>query len=189
MALLKGRRRGLVAAVCLAAFCRSLAVAQRDSMPEYQVKAAFLFNFAHFVEWPGEAFTDATSPVVIGVFGDDPFGSYLDDIVRGETVSRRRLVIERYRTVEEIGACHILFVPRSEAIRMPAVLAHVRGRSVLTVSDLDGGADPEEAIRLVTENSRIRMRINLEAARAARLTISSKLLRPAEIVSPRENGK
>ena len=80
----------------------------QTELSEYQLKAVFLFNFSKFVEWPAEAFADDESPLGVGVFGNDPFGGMLDDIVQGEKVGRRALIVHRYRRVEEIGVCHIL---------------------------------------------------------------------------------
>jgi hypothetical protein len=159
------------------------AVAQASASPEYQLKAVFLFNFAQFVEWPAGAFAGPDTPLVIGVLGEDPFGSYLDETVRGETVNGRPYEVQRYRGVEEIGTCHILFVSRRGADRLQGVLDSLRGRSILTVSDAEGFAGRGGMIRFVTDRNRIRLRINLEAAQAADLTLSSKLLRPAQIVS------
>lgn len=157
--------------------------AQQGPAPEYQVKAAFLFNFAQFVEWPAAAFPEPDSPMVIGVLGEDPFGGDLEAIVRGEVVNGHPLTVERFGRVEEITACHILFVSKGEAARLDRILAALKGRSILTVGDMRDFAGRGGMIRFVTDRSRIRLRINLEAARADELTISSKLLRPADIVS------
>ena len=107
---------------------------------EYQLKAVFLFNFAQFVEWPPEAFPDAQTPLVIGVLGEDPFGAYLDETVRGERVNNRSLVVQRYRRVDEIKTCHILFISRSEADRLEQILVRLKGRNILTVGDAEGFA-------------------------------------------------
>lgn len=149
---------------------------------EYQVKAVFLFNFSQFVDWPPAAFARPRSPITICVLGHDPFGAALDDIVQGEIVNGRPLEVQRYRTVEELGDCHILFIDRSEQSRFGEILAQLDGRSVLTVGDVDGFARRGGMIRFVTVGNKIRLRVNLDAAQAAGLTISSKLLRPAEIV-------
>jgi hypothetical protein len=151
--------------------------------PEYQLKAVFLFNFAQFVEWPVSAFPDRDAPLVIGILGDDPFGAYLDETVRGERVNDHPLVVKRFRRVEDIEACHILFVSEPGKGRLKPILDSLDGRSVLTVSDVERFAARGGMIGFVTEQHRIRLRINLAAAKAADLTISSKLLRPSEIVS------
>ena len=149
---------------------------------EYQVKAVFLFNFAQFVDWPAEAFPRPDAPFVIGILGEDPFGSQLDDVVRGETVNKRPLVVERYRSVADIRDCNILFIGGNEGGHLDEILMALKGRSILTVGDADPAGQRGVMIQLVNENNRIRLRINVAAAKAGNLTISSKLLRPAEIV-------
>jgi len=163
---------------------RSDLPAQTTTSPEYQIKAVFLFNFAQFVEWPTNAFAGAESPLIIGVLGDDPFGAYLDEIVRGQKVNHRPLAIQRYRGLEEIKTCHLLFVSQSEKYRLDQILASLKDRNILTVGDAESFAQRGGMVRFVTEKNKIRLRINLEAATEAKLTISSKLLRPAEIVAP-----
>lgn len=154
---------------------------------EYQLKAVFLFNFSQFVSWPTNAFSEPNSPLVIGVLGTDPFGANLDAVVRGEKVNGHPLEVRRYSKVEEVGPCHILFISQSEASRLETILETLKGRNILTVSDVDQAARRGVMIRFATENNKIRLRINLAAAEAAGLTISSKLLRPATIVAG-DNG-
>jgi hypothetical protein len=160
-----------------------LANSAAETSPEYQVKAVFLFNFAQFVEWPPQSYEDPAAPFVIGVLGTDPFGSALEGAVRGETLNGRSFVIERYRSVTEIRHCQILFISRSEAAHIAEIGAALAGHSILTVSDIEDPAQRGVMIRFVAENNRIRLRINADAAKAAGLSISSKLLRPAEIVT------
>src|SRR2546426_3168378 len=114
--------------------------AQTPPAPEYQVKAVFLFNFAQFVEWPANAFPETRTPLVIGVLGEDPFGAYLDETVRGEKVNDQSLAVQRYRRVEEIKTCHVLFISRSEADRLEQIFNGLKGRNILTVGDCDGFA-------------------------------------------------
>jgi hypothetical protein len=159
------------------------ASAQTGVTKDYQVKAVFLFNFAQFVEWPASAFADASSPIVIGVLGEDPFGTYLDETVRGEKVDNRPLEVQRYRRVDEIKACHILFISRSEASQLEQILVSLKDRSLLVVGDGDDFARRGGMIRLATIQNKIRLIINVEAAKTASLTISSKLLRSAELVT------
>jgi hypothetical protein len=147
---------------------------------EHQVKAVFLFNLAQFVEWPAKAFPEPGAPLIIGVLGEDPFGSYLDETLRGESVRSRPLMLQRYRRVSEIKVCHMLFISRSESDRLDQIFATLRGRNVLTVGDADDFISRGGMIRLVTEKNKIRIRINVGAVRAAGLTISSKLLRLAQ---------
>jgi hypothetical protein len=163
--------------------CVSYALAQTATSKEHQVKAIFLFNFTQFVEWPPAAGADAQKPFVIGVLGDDPFGAYLDDAVRGERVNGRPLAVERFRRLDEAKACQILFISRSETSKLVPNLEGLKGRGILTVSEITDFGRRGGMIEFVNEKGKIRLKINVEAAKAARLTISSKLLRPAEIVS------
>lgn len=146
-------------------------------LAEYQVKAAYLFNFGQFVEWPDAAYASPTAPFVIGIIGDDPFGSVIDDIVRGESLAGHPLAVRRFKNPDEISGCNILFIGRSEAPRIEQTLQALRGRHILTVTDVAGAESQAAIIVLKTENNRIRMRINAEEARANKLVISSKLLR------------
>jgi hypothetical protein len=176
-------RLSLVIAALISLVVSGLAISAPATSPEYQVKAVFLFNFAQFVEWPTQSFEDAAAPFVIGVLGADPFGSALEAAVRGETLNGRSFVVERYRSVTEIRHCQVLFISRSEEAHIGEISAALAGRSILTVSDIEGPAQRGVMIRFVAENNRIRLRINVDAAKAAGLSISSKLLRPAELVT------
>jgi hypothetical protein len=155
-----------------------------EPVSEYQLKAVFLFNFTQFVEWPAAALPAENAPFVIGVLGADPFGATLDGVVKGETEHGHALAIERYRSIAEIRNCQILFIPASELTHMQEILATLKGRSVLTVTDADDPSLRGVIIGLIRRDNRIRMRIDLQAAKASNLIISSKLLRPAEIVGP-----
>ena len=153
-------------------------LAQTAPIPDYQVKAVFLFNFAQFVSWPSQ---EPDAPLVIGILGDDPFGSYLDETVRGEKVNGRSLTIQRFRRGAEPRNPNILFIAQSERERAAQIVSNLKGRSVLTVSDIDGFAELGGMIQFFTEQNKIRMRINLNAVKAANLKVSSKLLRVAEV--------
>jgi uncharacterized protein DUF4154 len=157
--------------------------AQAARASEYQLKAVFLFNFAQFVDWPADAFPDSTTPVVIGILGDDPFEGLLDQTVRDERLGGRPFQVRRYHSVDEIKACHILFIRRPDGARLEETLARLKNRPILTVSDIDGFAERGGMIRFVTDRNRIRLQINQESVEAAHLTISSKLLRVAEVIT------
>ena len=154
---------------------------------EFQIKAAFLYNFAQFVDWPPNTFKTPESPLVIGILGQDPFGTFLDDLVKGERANGRTLVIERYKTLNELGECHVLFVSGSEGRRIEEVAERLKGRSILTVCDWEAYARQGAIVWFAMERHRVRLRINLDAAKAAGLTISSKLLRSAETVTVSQN--
>lgn len=177
-----GRRARWLALVFLSTWVLTPLQAQKPTFNERELKAVFLLNFARFVEWPASAFERAQSPIVIGVLGDDPFGRVLDGVVEGEMAMNRPLTVQRFAHAEGVVACHILFVSLSDDRRYEQLLASLRGRPILTVGDSEGFATRGGMIRFVTERNRIRLRVNVEAAKAAGLTLSSRLLRAAEIV-------
>lgn len=181
MVVLKTSALGLLL-LLLAAAVPAGADARSDL--EYQVKAAFLFNFAKFVEWPADAFERPRDPVAICVMGKDPFGESLDSVVRGETVNGRPLVVRRPRQTLEARGCHILFLARSERGRQDEILSSVEGAGILTVGEDDGFLTDGGIIRFVLEENRVRFEINLAAAEANRLKLSSQLLRLARSVVP-----
>ncbi|HYJ41938.1 MAG TPA: YfiR family protein [Steroidobacteraceae bacterium] len=180
-------RRWLLGAVCVVAAGVCSAALSAPPVAEYQVKAAYLFNFGQFVEWPLQAYDSPGAPFVIGVVGDDPFGKILDDVIAGESLGGHPLVVRRFKNPEDISACNILFIGRSETARLEETLKVLQGRSVLTVTDIAGAEHRGAVIALVNENNRIRMRINVATAKANNLVISSKLLRPADVVG-KEGG-
>ena len=154
---------------------------------EYQVKAAFLFNFTQFVEWPAGSPEATGSPFVIGILGENPFGNYLREIIAGESINGHRLTIQQYKNVDEIKLCHILFINAADNRHIGEVTTALKGRSILTVSDAASFIDAGGMIRLSTINNKIKIQVNPAKAREAGLTISSKLLGVAEIVSPNNN--
>jgi hypothetical protein len=149
---------------------------------EYQVKAVFLFNFTQFVDWPVDSFNEATSPFIICIFGEDPFGPYLEKIIAGEKVEEHTIIIKRVSKIEDAKGCHILFINASGVNRLKEILTSVEGQPILTVSDANNFAKNGGVIRMYTEDKKIKIRINLTAAKASELTISSKLLGIADIV-------
>jgi hypothetical protein len=157
--------------------------AEPGNYKEYQIKAAFLYNFTQFIEWPTNAFPEAGAPLKIGILGNDPFGKTLDDLVRDEKVNGHPLVVSRHRRLEEFKDCHILFVSQSEMSRVDDILHALKGRPILTVGESENFARNGGIIRFITEKNKTRLRINANAAKDANLTISAKLLRLAEIVT------
>jgi uncharacterized protein DUF4154 len=149
---------------------------------EYDLKAAFMFHFAQFVQWPQDALPERNTPLTIGILGEDPFGKSLDEIVANEAVGGHKLVVRRFQNVNQITSCHILFISPSEAGRMDQILQHLGRRSILTVGETKDFAVRSGIIGFVISEKRLRLAINLAAANAARLTISSKLLRQSQIV-------
>jgi hypothetical protein len=157
-------------------------LADRHAAEEYRVKAAFLYNFTKFVEWPEIVFRDASDPFVIAVLGEDPFGSALD-ILKGKTVNGRPLIVRRAAAIGELGRFHLLFVAASERSRLASVLPAAHAMHALTVGDVKGFAEQGGAIQLVRDGDRIGFRVNQDASRRAELKVSSKLLALARAVT------
>jgi uncharacterized protein DUF4154 len=179
--------RGLVAcALSLCLFCigapSPAATQQADSPSEYQVKAAFLFNFAKFVEWPADAFAGPQAPFAICVLGQDPFGPLLDAALAGKTMGSHPVSLRRIKEHSEARRCHIVFVSASEVRNYLEVIDTVRGSSVLLVGDTDGFAALGGMIEFTLEGNHVRFLINPDAAQRAGLMLSSKLLMLARIV-------
>lgn len=150
---------------------------------EYQIKAVFLFNFTQFVEWPESAFPSEETPLVIGILGEDPFNSYLDEVISNEKVNNHPLIIQRFKSIEQIKTCHILFISKSHMDKMTKIMSSLKGKNTLTVSDGSNFIKEGGMVRFVTVNKKIQFQINPEAVKSADLAVSSKLLRLAEIVS------
>ena len=148
----------------------------RTGANEYQVKAAFLFNFAKFVDWPAHKFTQPDSPLIIGIVGTDPFGGLLEEAVQDKRVNYRTVTVRHVESMEELRKCHMVFVCRSEAARLGPILAEVRGDNVLTVGEIDKFTSRGGIINFVMINNTVHFQINDAAARHAGLKVSSKLL-------------
>jgi uncharacterized protein DUF4154 len=143
---------------------------------EYHIKAACLFNFVKFVEWPAEAFADGGAPFVIGVVGQDPFGGALDQAVSGKYVDGRQLAIRRLKWGQDLRACHMLFISSSERKRLAQIIESLKGASVLTVGETEQFNQQGGIINFILDASKVRFEININVAEQARLKISSKLL-------------
>jgi hypothetical protein len=149
--------------------------------PEYLIKAAYLYNFAMFVEWPSDAFARPDSSVVIGVVGADPFGWALDRTVQEKRIGKRPIIIERLQWGQDPRRCHIVFVSGADTARLNELATRLEGAPTLLVTDGDG-ARHRSAISFVVTDNKVGFEVNLEQANRARLSISSKLLNLARLV-------
>jgi uncharacterized protein DUF4154 len=152
---------------------------------EYDVKAAYLFKFTKFVEWPPTAFASAEAPFVIGVVGRDPFSGGLDRLIEGNTTGARRLEVRHLAASDAAGlrSCQMIFVSASEERRLAAILSALQSRPVLVVGESEGFASAGGMLGFALRESRIGIEINSTAARQARLKISSQLLNLAKLVN------
>lgn len=148
---------------------------------EYPVKAAFIFNFAKFVEWPAVAFKGPEDPFAICVLGQNPFGTALEDVVRNKTVADRGFVVREVLNAQQASKCHIVFVTASERKRFHSILEELKGHSILTVGEAEDFVANGGVINFKLKDARVRIEIDTGAAERAKLRISSKLLSLAEI--------
>lgn len=174
-------KAGFRSAFLCALLSSCLAAPGQETAPtEYHVKAAFLYNFGRYVEWPPR--TPAFTSFAICVLGDDPFGPVLNQVIDGKVIQGKKLAARRLEKVEDAGNCQILFISSSESGRLAHIMAALRGRSVLTVGETDGFAQSGGMINFRLEGSKVRFEINLDATEQAGLTVSSQLLKLARII-------
>jgi hypothetical protein len=150
------------------------------ALTEYQIKAAFLYNFAKYVEWPADT-PGASKPFTLGILGKDPFGTHLNEL-EGKTVHDRQLVFKRLANTQEAAGCQVLFISRSEEGRLDQILASLDGTPVLTVSDMHRFTQRGGMVGFSMEEQKVRFNVNLKAAETHALRISSQLLKLAKNV-------
>jgi len=156
--------------------------AEPASTTEHQIKAAFIYNFLKFVEWPPGRFANSDDPIFIGVVGKSSILLALETVVRDRRINRRDLRIKVVETPEAALAAHMLFIPAAEDRRAGELLKAVAGSSVLTVGESEVFAKQSGMISFVPEGDKIRFEINMESAERADLKISAQLLKLARSV-------
>jgi hypothetical protein len=179
------RRRGawlpsVRAALVYLLLAGSMALGQQRPS-EYQVEAAYLYNFGRFVEWPAKGATQNSS-FTICVLGEDPFGQALDATLSGETIGNQKVTARRISSAQMSTDCQILFISSSEANRLNKIIEALDKNAVLTVSDIPQFSQRQGMIQFVLEENRIRFEVNLTATQRAGLTLSSELLKVATAV-------
>jgi len=164
-----------------------------DPIKTAQVKAAYLYNFAKFTTWPNNAFADESAPVVIGILGVDPFGQTLDRTVEGKTLESRKFVVERLPSGSEddpaaLRRCHILYVSASLKPRWVSILKHLVDAPVLVVGEGEEFAADGGMISFVLSAGNIVFHLNRDAVERSKLQLSSKLMKLAKVVYPKEKS-
>lgn len=160
-----------------------VSLAGNEQPTEYQLKAAYIYHFAQFVDWPAEAFPATNSPLIIGILGDNPFGDDLNHVIQGKVLNGHAFSVKEFRSATEItNNCHILFIS-SSVRRLPEVFASLKGTSILTVGESDRFTEMGGMINFVVEGSKIRFQINETTVEKAGLKISFKLLSLASQVT------
>ncbi len=170
----------LTALIAIDGACR--VSAQSNPSGEYQVKAAFLFHFAQFVDWPAEAFKDATSPLTYCTVGEDFFHGALDASLNGKTIGGRTVRVLHFKQAQEAQGCQVLFLGTTEKKFVSGALAKLNGTPVLTVGESEHFAQDGGMIGFFLEDNKVRFEINLDAAEHAKLKISARLLSLAKTV-------
>jgi hypothetical protein len=161
---------------------------QSGGSGEYDVKAAFLFHVAQFVEWPPETFKDANSPLTYCTIGEDPFRGALDQSLSGKTIGARPLRVRHVKQLQEMEGCQVLFIGEKEKKRLEEAITGVSGHAVLTVGESEHFAQEGGMIGFCAEDNKIRFEINVGAAERAKLKISAKLLALAKTVIGNSRG-
>jgi len=157
---------------------------------EYLIKAGFIYNFANLVQWPSNSFAQPTSPIVIGILGEDPFGTILDRVLEGKKVNGRAFLVKRLKSVLDLKECHIVFVSSSEITHLLEAIHSVKGMPILTIGEIPGFAKRGGIINLILEDNKVHFEVNVEAAKEADLNISSRLLALARIIQePAPDGR
>ncbi|MGH9863064.1 MAG: YfiR family protein [Candidatus Acidiferrales bacterium] len=167
----------------------SRAWGQASPPTEYDVKAAYLYNFGGYVKWPVAALAREGDFLFVCLLGDDPFGSTLDEMLKGKTAHDKKLKVRRISELDRAADCHILFIGSSEESRLAEILTAVQGRGVLTVGEMRRFAQRGGMIGFILEGGRVRLEINLEAAQGEGFSLSSQLLKLARVIGvPRPSG-
>jgi hypothetical protein len=187
----------LIAITCLLsamAFREHAQGLDNSDSSEYLIKAGYIYNFAKLIDWPSKAFPQPDSPIVIGILGEDPFGPIMDRIVADKKINGRTIVVKRLKWTKDLKSvkdCNILFVSSSEKEHFESVLGGMKGLPILTIGDAPGFARRGGIMNFILEDNKVRFEVNVEAAKDADLTISSRLLTLARIVQQvgAEGGK
>lgn len=189
MALLSARSKSVrlarAAAFALLLTAGTAGAATPDGSVEFAVKAAYLYKFGEFVEWPAASFESEASPVVLCIVGDDPFGATLDKAVAGQKIASRTITVKRLKVAEPRSGCQVMYVAGKDVSVLSKAISTVRGEGVLTITDGVAGVVPPGIINFVISNNRVRFEIDDGAAATNGLVISSKLLALASTVKPK----
>lgn len=178
--------RTLCAWSVLLVFCGMSYPTSGEMRNEYQIKAVFLFNFTQFVAWPDKSFNTENDPFIIGILGENPYGNFLEETVRGESVNGHRIIIRRYAHVQDIKMCHILYVNLKNETELEDAITRLKNRNILTVGDTAKFTQSGGIITFVVANNKVGLKINLDAVSSTELSISSKLLRLATIIKAKK---
>jgi len=172
----------MLLAVCAIITGKPLAP-QSQGLTEHQIKAGFLFNFTKFVEWPEGTFADSSSPIILGVVGESPFGNLLAETAAGKSVNGRAVVVRQFKEGQDLRSCQVLFIVAMDKKRMQETLGKLKGSRVLTVGEGSGFTQSGGMIAFLVEGNRVRLEIDLQTAAEAHVKISAKVIAVARLVA------
>jgi hypothetical protein len=155
--------------------------AAQDALPEADLKAAVLYNFTKYVEWPAEAFASAEEPLVVGVFGEESFTKTLRTLLADKTAHKHPFVVRRLTNDAEAKGCHILFFQANETRRMGRLYETIKRSPILTIGESEEFMDQGGMVNLFFEDKQVRFEVHPPTAENAKLSVSSRLLRLAKI--------
>ncbi len=173
----------VVALLALSSFAARDATGAKETEQPYRVKVAFLFNFASLVQWPADSFSGSQSPFVICHFGGSQTRALFDTVYSGRMVQQHPVEVRHPSDAADVLGCHIFMITAERSEQAGRFLSAVAGRSILTIGETDNFARSGGVIGFYNDGSKIRFEINLEAAKRAKLRISSRLLQLARLVS------
>jgi YfiR/HmsC-like len=154
--------------------------AQNGSQHEYELKAGVLYRIIEYVEWPKEAMVNNPGALQIGLIGQIPFADALE-VLNGKTIQGRELIVKRLPDLQAAATCQVIFISASEKARIAEIVAQMKDRPVLTVSEVDGFAEQGGMVNLLAGKNHIAMEINREVTGRAKLSVSSQLLKLATV--------
>jgi len=181
--------------LCVSLMCAALAfpcpaqIADSSDSSEYLIKAGFIFNFANLMQWPINTFSNPDSPIVIGILGTDTSGGILDEVLAGKKVNGRPFAVKHLKRGMDLKGCNIVFVSTSETAHIDEILHLIKNLPILTIGETPGFANRGGIINFIVVDDKIRFEVNVEAAKVADISISSRLLALAKIVPQADGSK
>jgi hypothetical protein len=172
----------LGAFVCVLGAASAMRVPAGDSVTAYKLKSAFIYNFAKYTTWPKSSFSQKTSPLVVGIYGKDPFGKMIDDVLKGKRIGDHPIVVERFTKVKDLESAHILFLGDLNKQAFAEAIATCKKKPILLLGESPGFAKASGIAGFYLEKSKVRFEIHSGRSKACGLTISSQVLKLARIV-------
>jgi len=176
--------------ICAAfAFPTLAQIADSADSSEYLIKAGFIYNFANLMQWPANTFSNPDAPIVVGILGADTSRGILDEVLAGKKVNGRSFTVKHLKRGMDLKGCNIVFVSASENAHLDEILRLVKNLPILTIGETPTFAERGGIINFIVINDKVRFEVNVEAAKQADISISSRLLALAKIVPQADGSK